>query len=119
MITPTSHRGPDGHWAWDQPHRSMARGGGTITYSHTGDTACSPLDPHGISGDCLEGASPPKPIGLGGMLTTGRAHGQRKGPREKCWHQMGLRRREETQVAVTPTNARHYLGKEETGGRKE
>ena len=61
VITPTSHHGPDGHWAWDQPHRSMMRGGSTIIYSHIGDTAYPPLDPHGISGDCLEGASPPKP----------------------------------------------------------
>ena len=60
-IALISHHGPDGYWTWDQPHRSTTTEGSTIIYFHIGDTTRSPLNPDGISGDCLEGASPPKP----------------------------------------------------------
>ena len=45
MATPTSHRGPDGYWTWDQPCRSATKGGSGIIYSHISDTTRSLLNP--------------------------------------------------------------------------
>ena len=104
-IILTSPQGSDGHWTWDHPRWGMTRGGSTIL-AKPGTTRSPPSPAHGISGGCLEGASPPNRT-------------VKKGLREECQHQMELRQRRETQAADIPTNARHHLGKEEARGRKE
>ena len=87
-ITLISHYGPDGHWTWDQPHRSMTREGSTILAKPgTPHSPPSTTLPNGISGGCLEGASPPNRtvnwVGPSRVQTPGRAPGQLKGLREE------------------------------------